>query len=1390
MVNTLIPWSELDEYQFQDLCADLLTELYQRRQQFTTYAVRGQAQDGIDVVSDLMDDLPNGRVRICVQAKRYKKLSPNDVEKAITVFKMGAFYPTTKKFYLITTAPIIDKKTKRKINEWEARLAEKGVAFDVYYAENLNKFLRRQYAIVARYFSPELADSFCLATSDWPALPFDKPPTDLEREVIPWELNTSRWLPPPTNAQKEKDFLQMILKSEQPHLFCLVGEAYQGKSTFLQQMATNCPTGSQIAWLDAKKLAGDTLEDDLTNRYRHWKSHIGNSLLIVIDGLDEVAFSAFERTVDTIVNFSQKYPYAKLLVSCRTVFFHLHLVAQKLKQFRIYQLLPLNPEEARTFSEKKLGAFAATDFEELIRKAGMETFLSMPFFLTSWISAYQVDRYNFPATKTPLLEAAITAADTKLEEKVAGRSLDLRQTRTKLAPLLEQLALALQLMGTNDIQEKSLQSLFDNEEIETLTLSGVLTNSNGNWSFINAFFQEYYAALRLRSFTIDEIKKVATVGHQIVKIRTKWIQTVATLLGLLPEEHELKQPLMELVQQDDIELLFQSENSVGGADFITDLLRQLLEKVDTFDIGLQLLHPYRIAQFIQGNQRALAVLLQATVTENAEKLSFSVACEVLAHSELNTAQRRIFVDQSQPVVKAMTDLPIAAKIIEVYTHFREAPDDLLQLVTSHPAMRQQLFGWRATIDWLIAVQKVDEYFSYGLDAIKFLNSYNERTNQIGAENMLYQFFEAARTTTSFKALLRIIAGPEWQDSSVQNGFGFEDFFERLMTNIFSSAHEDPTLLEAIVEYLKQLDPFYPSNQNKNLAEVTQKTGLRPLLQSICMKDMLNGYGLQLGWLLDDSNSDTFFQAVTEETISWKEVHDCLLSLFSMGDQATAFQYKERALDHFGIRKEYEEQPKQLIQINERVRRRHDNDEINLQSLDQFKAAVEDNFKRLGELHPGGDDWSIPMQNRETIQAIDSNAVRQFLKNWHKNYPSNQRLLSQAIKILDTEDYFDRFRAVLIYQYRINKQKEFPELIEHLKGFFYQQLDQYPFENCLQSDADGRLIAGWEQLWLGDIWRRFQFDLPMEKKMQLLWVDLEGWSRDRTLRLGEKSIANLIYEQLDQPQRIAFQDRVLQHLRIGIAHPKIRFWHFQLCQEFRIKPAAPLIAEALLAGGKNNRYFCGILAAYRALGGSPDELGPLFTLTDPLTEDQFIDLLDACIEAGKTDVVPYAEKKFMAPNTTLYHKIDIAIRLLRNGDTEAFGFLLNNLPALEMSRSRRTELISVANIPIETGWITLQPHIPELLAPPRYPPVVIEARNIVYGMLREWSMVDEQRLSQVVQLLKEAFETLSHTHSNAKLLYAYIGHLVEAFRDSNPPIRTIDEIKEIISRKSPSALPTG
>jgi hypothetical protein len=262
------------------------------------------------------------------------------------------------------------------------------------------------------------------------------------------------------------------------------------------------------------------------------------------------------------------------------------------------------------------------------------------------------------------------------------------------------------------------------------------------------------------------------------------------------------------------------------------------------------------------------------------------------------------------------------------------------------------------------------------------------------------------------------------------------------------------------------------------------------------------------------------------------------------------------------------------------------------------------------------------------------------------------------------------------------------------------------------------------------------------------------------------------------------------LRIGIAHPKIRFWHFQLCQEFRIKPAAPLIAEALLAGGKNNRYFCGILAAYRALGGSPDELGPLFTLTDPLTEDQFIDLLDACIEAGKTDVVPYAEKKFMAPNTTLYHKIDIAIRLLRNGDTEAFGFLLNNLPALEMSRSRRTELISVANIPIETGWITLQPHIPELLAPPRYPPVVIEARNIVFGMLREWAMVDEQSLRQVIQLLEDAIETLSPTHSNAKLLYAYIGHLVEAFRDSNPPNRTIDEIKEIISLKSPSTRPSG
>lgn len=1380
MANPPLPWLSLDEYQFQDLCADLLTELYERKQQFKTHNERGQTQDGIDVLNDLKDARPNSRVRICAQAKRYRELSLADVEKAVTEFRAGVFYATTTKFYLITTAPIIEKKIAEKIKEWEARLGEDGIAFEVFYSRDLNDYLRRQYAIVSRYFNPGLADSFCLATSDWPALPFDKPPADLERRVMPWKSNTSKWLPP-ANVQNGEDFLQTLLRSEQTRLYCLVGEAYQGKSTFLQQLATSCPTSSQIAWLDAKKLAGNALDIDLANRYRHWKSPNGNDLLIVIDGLDEVSFSAFEKTVDAIVNFTQLYPDAKLLVSCRTVFFHLHLVAQKLYRFQIFQLLPLSLKEAVVFSEKKLGAKAAVRFETQIRLAGMETFLSMPFFLTTWISTYQTSPYDFPATKIALLEAAITAADTKLEEKVADRSLDLRQTREKLAPLLEQLALALQLLGTNNIQGKNLWALFSSDEIETLSYSGLLTNSNGDWSFINAFFQEYYSALRLCSFTIDELKTIATVGHQIVKIRTKWIQTITTLLGLLLEEHALKQPLLELLQQDDIELIFQSENSVGGADFITTLLRQLLDKSDNKGVGLQLLDAYRIAQFVRGNQKALSVLLQVTTAKNAENPSFVIACEILAHSELSTAQRRVFLEQSRPAVESIAAPTTVAKILEVYTQFREAPDDLLKLVTAHSAMREQLFGWRATIDWLIAVQKVDDYFSYGLDAITFLKAYNESTTQIGTENMLYQFFEAATATASFKALLVVMAGPEWKESFVENGFGFEDFFERLMTNMFTAAKKDSSLLEAIMDFLKGLDPYDGSGQRKILAEVAQQTALQTTLCAALMTDMINGYGMQLGWLLDDHQIDAFFQAVTLQRTSWHHIHDCIISLSWIGRQATALQYRERALDHLGIREEYEQQPKQLEQINEHARLQHDSDKSNLQSVALFKAAVKSNFKRLGEPTSHGSDWSISVQNREIMRAIDSNAVRQFLRDWHHAYPDNRRLLSQTNKILDIEGYFERFRAIHIYYYRVNRQKEHSELIVHLQAFFYQHLDKYSFENCLKVDAEGVLIAGQDQEWLGDIWKRFQFDLPMEKKMQLLWVDLDGWSRDRTLRLGDKSIANLIHEQLDAPQRNDFQDRVLQHLRTGIAHPRIRFRHFQLCQEFRIKPAAALIAETMLEWGTNNRFFAGMLNAYRSLGGSLDALRTLFMLADPLSEDQFLDLLDAFIEESMTDVMVFAERKFMDPNNDLNLKIDIAIRLLRTGSTEALAFLLGNLTSLEQSLSRRTGQISVVNIPIESGWTILQPFVPELLAPPRFPPVVIEARNIVYGILREWATVDEEGLSRVIKLLEEAIDTLSPTHPNAKLLNTYIGHLVEAFRDSDPPKRTIQEIKEIIAR---------
>ncbi|WP_344493066.1 NACHT domain-containing protein [Streptomyces enissocaesilis] len=156
----LLPLGSLEPKDFERLCYRV-TRLEGTVEECRLFGVNGQAQDGIDLYARLQD----GSYMV-VQCKRSSGEFPAaKITAAVDVFLKGAWVKKCQKFVLAVTANMEPTQAADRIEEERSRLAQQGIAFEVWDETSMSAALKDHPRLVDDFFGREAVGVFCGARS-------------------------------------------------------------------------------------------------------------------------------------------------------------------------------------------------------------------------------------------------------------------------------------------------------------------------------------------------------------------------------------------------------------------------------------------------------------------------------------------------------------------------------------------------------------------------------------------------------------------------------------------------------------------------------------------------------------------------------------------------------------------------------------------------------------------------------------------------------------------------------------------------------------------------------------------------------------------------------------------------------------------------------------------------------------------------------------------------------------------------------------------------------------------------------------------------------------------------------------------------------------------------
>ncbi len=434
---------------------------------------------------------------------------------------------------------------------------------------------------------------------------------------------------------EDRKGLNEIIKTN--NKIALLGWAGTGKSIELEQLAYELSFSNIFSYPFLIKLNVHT-DESIADRISEIDSIPNNLIVLLLDGLDEVQAENLENIRRKVLRFSEDYPEARIIVSCRSNFYT--TVSENgslntLPGFASFQLVDLQLEDIDDYLLQNM-PLKKDSFLKEVRDKQLERLLHIPYYLIKLVEQY-LNNGAIANSKAELFESVITENINKDAFRYYSTDRDIKAI--SMRKLLEKLALILEYQGKNHCTWEELLRIFPlGSELEMIKRSASLLDgyegAGGTWKFSHNNIQEYLVAKVLSERKLDGIKKIIAFKPNYKKIKPTWVNTLSFLISILEKKVELRENLIKWITQNEPELIVKFE-----PDKLDNALRfHIFEKIFNYyekenrRINTAI-YSHRELSLFSLSEQTLKFLIEK-IQQNVVAISKANALELIAYLEI------------------------------------------------------------------------------------------------------------------------------------------------------------------------------------------------------------------------------------------------------------------------------------------------------------------------------------------------------------------------------------------------------------------------------------------------------------------------------------------------------------------------------------------------------------------------------------------------------------------------------------------------------------------------------------------------------------------------------------------------------------------------------------
>lgn len=1384
MAKQTLDWKYFDWQEFQTLCI-AIAEMIVPDCNFTEHLKLGQKQDGIDLISFARKE---GKL-FCIQCKREKKLTEGDLKKIIREFQNGEYFNKSSYFVIATSADLQRHDLQNFIHTSKISLHnEYSLFFDCWDISNIETTLKKRRDLVSKYFGELQAREFCNPQLRYENFQEIKPlPNYIPRKLIRFskkERSTDfHW---DFAAIKTFNLPEIIITNrDKASRICIIGDAYQGKSSYIRQCIIEFRKSELHIlpiFIQIKDYNVQPVDQLLKTLYGEWENIPLRDLVLIIDGLDEVPTDKFGEMINHINEFSKAYHPVSIIFSCRKLFYIKYNVATNLTDFSTYELYSLQHTDIEMYLKSALGNLA-DGFNNSLSLAGISGFLYHPFYLVNIVEEYLKPPHKLLDSKIKVIDSLILRSfDFTQYRKIRGSEF-VNDESVSFKHTIEKFAFALQLAGVNSFNNTDIQQLFNREERLLLQHNSLISHSENSWGFVNALFQEHIAANKLSNMDFEDIVKLCTVGKSIKKIKTKWIQTISSLISVLSANTVLFKKVFKLIEDDNIELLFQTESSKYEDNLKLSLLEKLINKCSQQNIRTLIIYEDTVGYFIQASAICKNYLLEILEKNLLSVRIRIVCCRIFRYSILDFEQQKKYRDFALEELQKTKDSYYAGNLIKVFSSHKTGDTKLIEKLISFETLNEY-HEYRDNIyDLITELNIVDKFYTYALNGLPYLIKHNLGVHHGGSEYNIERFLLSSSNPLDISQFVKRLRADGWADYFQRNRISGKDFLKEFFEKLAETYEIYPFIIFSIAELIKDLGRKYLREDFKEIDIFLEKTNSHWLIVRILINDIFRENNWEIGSLITYDSYDYILFEFEEGNYESHHLRSCLSGLRYKHKNEIADTFYKLCIDATESNIVNKEGASVHELYLEAEKRKYENDLIYIKSLNSFKSGIKKYFKDYGKNFIPEEDLYVELEKNsgEIRKTSDSYFLYYYLSRWHQNQAIIS--LNDCLKELNTETYFKIFQAEEIINYHRRDAETDKVLLPILEKYYKENLVTANFKNCLWSE-DGMFHWLRKEFRLGEIFKKFTFDTPEEYLFEFVWLDCEGTRGFETATLNKRhSISQIILERLSEDGKLKFRKKIVENIKSGIKLESVLGTHVGLCRHLKITEAKDSILNCVNSMSDEYTIKPDTVDIYIELGGDIGLILSMFTSLNNYNDYFFNFLVLRLYQQYPDEVSAKLIEAFRSSKAMLETKIKFAQILSELGNIEAFTFLVNEVRQNFKSPYNIQGSHSITKVDTLKAVNELE-DIMFLLIDEKYNSnqhFHDSSKSIILEWLNTLAAKSENDLKIVIEFMETTKENLMKQYEDANDMNWYINRMLEDFRNSDITIKTIPEIRKLLQK---------